>query len=140
MHPNDGRVVSNFIVQALRGQDLTVYGEGGQTRSFCFVADLVDGLVRLMGSADPVTGPVNLGNPVELTVRDLAERIIALTGSRSRIVSMPMPIDDPTRRKPDITRARELLGWQPSTDLEEGLVRTIDYFRASLQDSSLTPA
>ncbi|ROR29610.1 UDP-glucuronic acid decarboxylase family protein [Inmirania thermothiophila] len=129
MHPDDGRVVSNFIVQALRNKDITVYGDGGQTRSFCYVDDLVDGLVRLMEETpDDFTGPVNLGNPQELTIRELAERIIELTGSRSRIVHRPLPADDPRQRRPDIRLAREALGWQPTTPVEEGLQATIQYF------------
>ena len=131
MHPDDGRVVSNFIVQALRGEPLTIYGDGTQTRSFCYVDDLVDGLVRMMGSED-FTGPVNLGNPQEFTVRELAEKVIALVGSRSSIVFRPLPSDDPTRRRPDITLARTRLGWSPTVPLEEGLARTIAYFRRKL--------
>ena len=129
MHPNDGRVVSNFIMQALRGEPITIYGDGSQTRSFCYADDLVDGLIRLMASADDITGPVNLGNPVEFTIRQLAEKVIALTGSDSELVQHPLPTDDPLQRQPDISRARELLGWSPVTTLEEGLVRTIEYFR-----------
>ncbi len=129
MLPNDGRVVSNFIVQALRGEDITLYGDGSQTRSFCYVDDLIEGLVRLMATPAETTGPINLGNPHEITVRELAERIIAATGSRSALVFHPLPADDPTRRRPDITRARSELGWEPKTALEEGLARTIAYFR-----------
>jgi UDP-glucuronate decarboxylase len=125
MHPNDGRVVSNFIVQALRGQPITIFGEGTQTRSFCYVSDLIDGLIRLMHSADAVTGPVNLGNPVEMTMLQLAQRVIELTGSASRLVFKPLPNDDPRQRCPDITLAREQLGWQPTVDLDEGLRLTI---------------
>ncbi len=132
MHPNDGRVVSNFIVQALQGKDITVYGDGTQTRSFCYVDDLVDGLVRLMNAPDEVTGPVNLGNPEEWTIRDLAETIRDLTGSRANIVYKPMPQDDPRQRKPDITQAERLLNWKPSTGVQEGLQRTIAYFRMVL--------
>jgi dTDP-glucose 4,6-dehydratase len=128
MRPNDGRVVSNFIVQALRGQPLTLYGDGSQTRSFCFVSDLIDGIYRLFQSDR--SDPVNIGNPGEFTVRQLAERIIELTGSTSEIVSHPLPEDDPKVRKPDITRARERLGWEPKVQLEEGLRRTIEFFRA----------
>jgi UDP-glucuronate decarboxylase len=131
MAERDGRVVSNFIVQALRGEDITLYGDGSQTRSFCYVDDLVDGLVRMMGTAK-LTGPVNLGNPVENTIRQFAERIIALTGSRSRIVQKPLPQDDPRQRQPDITRARQHLGWEPRVDLDAGLARTIAYFRERL--------
>jgi UDP-glucuronate decarboxylase len=128
MHPNDGRVVSNFVVQALRGHDITIYGDGSQTRSFCYVDDLVGGLVGLMGTADDITGPVNLGNPGEFTIRELAETVIALTGSRSRIVHMPLPADDPRQRCPDISKANELLSWRPTVALREGLKMTIAYF------------
>jgi len=133
MHPNDGRVVSNFVVQALRGEPLTVYGDGSQTRSFCYVDDLIDGLVRLMDSPAEVTGPVNLGNPGEFTILELAELVKELTGSRSGIVFRPLPEDDPVRRCPDITRARALLGWEPKTPLREGLEKTIAWFRQVLQ-------
>ncbi len=133
MHPSDGRVVSNFIMQALKGQPITVYGEGSQTRSFCFVDDLVQGLMRLMDSPDAVTGPVNLGNPGEFTILELAERVIAMTGSRSRIVHMPLPEDDPKQRRPDISRAFDLLGWEPKIRLEDGLKRTVAYFDALLR-------
>jgi UDP-glucuronate decarboxylase len=132
MHPNDGRVVSNFIVQALGDRDITVYGEGTQTRAFCYVDDLVDGLVRLMASPEEVTGPINLGNPGEFTIRELAETIIELTGSSSRIVHMPLPIDDPKQRRPEISNARELLGWTPTVALRDGLLRTIEYFAREL--------
>jgi UDP-glucuronate decarboxylase len=132
MHPADGRVVSNFIVQALRGQPITVYGKGQQTRSFCYVDDLVDGLLRLMDTPDPFTGPVNLGNPGEFTILELAEAVIRLTGSRATIVFEPAPADDPMQRKPDISLAGEVLGWQPRVALEEGLGRTIEYFRRLL--------
>jgi len=132
MHPNDGRVVSNFIVQALADRDITVYGEGTQTRAFCYVDDLVDGLVRLMASPEEVTGPINLGNPGEFTIRELAETIIELTGSSSRIVHMPLPIDDPKQRRPEISNARELLGWTPTVALRDGLLRTIEYFAREL--------
>jgi UDP-glucuronate decarboxylase len=132
MHPNDGRVVSNFIVQALLGQDITIYGEGNQTRAFCYVDDLIEGFLRMMATGDAVVGPINLGNPVEISVRELAERVIALTGARSRLVHRPLPIDDPTQRCPDIGKARALLGWQPEVDLQDGLQRTIDYFEALL--------
>jgi UDP-glucuronate decarboxylase len=131
MAENDGRVVSNFIVQALRGQELTLYGSGEQTRSFCYVDDLVDGLVRLMNSDDR-HDPVNLGNPVEFTIRELAEQVIELVGGETRMTFRPLPQDDPTRRQPDITRAREWLGWEPRTQLAEGLVRTVAYFRHRL--------
>jgi UDP-glucuronate decarboxylase len=129
MHPNDGRVISNFIVQALLGRDITVYGDGRQTRSFCFVDDLIDGLFRLMNSPDDFTGPVNIGNPGEYTILELADKIITLTGAKSTIVYKPLPQDDPLQRKPDIALAREKLGWNPVTDLENGLQRTIDYFK-----------
>nr|WP_204259780.1 UDP-glucuronic acid decarboxylase family protein [Lichenicola cladoniae] len=128
MHPDDGRVVSNFITQALRGEDITLYGDGGQTRAFCYVSDLIEGFVRMMDSDDDITGPINLGNPHEIPVRELAERVLALTGSRSRIVYLPLPQDDPTQRCPDITRARNLLGWEPQVGLDDGLRRSIDYF------------
>jgi UDP-glucuronate decarboxylase len=132
MQVGDGRVVSNLIVQALRGEPLTIHGDGSQTRSFCYVDDLVEGLLRLMSSPTRITGPINLGNPCEITVLELAERILALTGSRSPLVKRPMPVDDPTRRCPDITQARTLLDWKPEVDLEEGLKRTIAWFEASL--------
>lgn len=132
MHPNDGRVVSNFVVQALKGQDITIYGDGNQTRSFCYIDDLVDGLIRLMDSGDSLTGPVNLGNPREITIRDLTTKIIDFTGSHSKLVFLPLPQNDPTRRQPAIDLARTELGWQPSIELEEGLVKTIAYFRGVL--------
>jgi UDP-glucuronate decarboxylase len=132
MHPNDGRVVSNFIVQALRGEDLTIYGEGTQTRSFCYVDDLVDGLLRMMDAPPGATGPINLGNPVEFTMLQLAEEVLRQTGSRSRLVRKPLPQDDPKQRQPDITRARATLGWQPGIALADGLQRTIAYFRTLL--------
>lgn len=128
MHPNDGRVVSNFIVQALRNEPITVFGNGMQTRSFCYVDDLIDGLVRLMGAPAELTGPINLGNPGEFQVRELAEMVIEMTGSQSAIVFEPLPIDDPTQRKPDISRARQELGWEPKVALREGLEKTIAYF------------
>lgn len=132
MHPNDGRVVSNFIVQALSGQPITLYGEGLQTRSFCYVDDLIDGALRLMETADEITGPVNVGNPVEITIRELAEMVLQLTGSRSPLVFRPLPHDDPMQRCPDITLARALLGWEPRVQLEQGLSRTIEYFNKLL--------
>lgn len=132
MHPNDGRVVSNFIVQALRGQDITIFGDGEQTRSFCYVSDLIDGMHRMMQSSDDIIGPINLGNPVECTVRALAESIIALTGSRSKLVTRPLPADDPRQRQPDITTARDVLGWEPTVAMREGLIHTIAYFDALL--------
>jgi UDP-glucuronate decarboxylase len=133
MHPNDGRVVSNFILQALKGEPITVYGKGEQTRSFCFVDDLVDGLIGLMQTPEEVIGPMNLGNPRESTILELAETIIRLTGSRSRIEFKPLPMNDPRRRRPDITLARTIMGWEPRVPLEEGLSRTIDYFRGLIE-------
>lgn len=130
MHPNDGRVVSNFIVQSLQGQQITLYGDGSQTRSFCYVDDLIEGLVRLMNSPDDVTGPINIGNPNEITVKQLAERVIDLTGQGPDITFEPLPSDDPTRRCPDITKASTILGWEPKTDLDTGLTATIEYFRS----------
>jgi len=132
MHPNDGRVVSNFIVQALRNEPITIYGSGEQTRSFCYVDDLIDGLVRLMDSADEITGPVNLGNPTEFTIGELATEVIRLTGSKSSMIYKTLPADDPRQRQPDIERAGTVLGWAPRIDLAEGLARTIGYFRQSL--------
>ncbi|VVT27484.1 UDP-glucuronic acid decarboxylase family protein [Rhizobium sp. EC-SD404] len=129
MHPADGRVVSNFIIQALRGAPITLYGDGSQTRSFCYVDDLIDGLVRLMNTDETVTGPINIGNPREMTIRELAERAVAMSGSASTIEYKPLPTDDPKQRQPDITRARTTLGWEPKVTLEEGMQRTIDYFR-----------
>ena len=134
MHPNDGRVVSNFIVQALKNKPITLFGDGNQTRSFCYVDDLVDGLVRLMDSEDELTGPVNLGNPNEFTIRQLAEKVVALTGSRSKIETRPLPADDPRQRQPDISVARSALKWAPKTQLEEGLKKTIAYFDATLAE------
>jgi UDP-glucuronate decarboxylase len=128
MHPNDGRVVSNFVTQALRGHDITIYGDGLQSRSFCYVDDLIDGLVRLMRSSAEITGPLNLGNPSEITMRELAEMVIELTGSRSKIAHRPLPQDDPRQRRPDISRASALMGWVPQTSLRQGLTRTIAYF------------
>ncbi len=130
MHPNDGRVVSNFIVQALRGEDITLYGDGTQTRSFCYVDDLIDGMIRFMDSADDVIGPINIGNPVEFTMRELADAVIELTGTGSKIVNRPLPSDDPRQRQPDITQAKTKLGWEPQVQLRQGLMRTIDYFRS----------
>src|SRR5579864_7189501 len=134
MHPNDGRVVSNFVVQALKGEPITIYGEGTQTRAFCYVDDLIEGFIRLMAAPDDVTGPINLGNPVETTVRELAQKIIALTGSSSKIVHKPLPVDDPVQRCPDISRARDLLDWEPHVPLDTGLERTIAYFDRLLSD------
>jgi UDP-glucuronate decarboxylase len=128
MHPNDGRVVSNFIVQALRDKDITVYGDGEQTRSFCYVDDLVDGLLRLMESPDAVIGPINLGNPGEFTIRQLAELVVEITGSSSKIVHRPLPADDPKQRRPDISKAHEVLDWRPTVPLRDGLTRTVEYF------------
>lgn len=129
MHPNDGRVVSNFIIQALKGEDITVYGDGSQTRSFCYVDDLTDGLIKLMNSPDDFTGPVNLGNPVEFSILELAEIIIKMTASKSKIVFKPLPNDDPKQRQPDIALAKEKLNWHPQVDLNKGLMKTIDYFK-----------
>jgi len=132
MHPNDGRVVSNFIVQALANRDITVFGDGTQTRSFCYVDDLLEGMIRMMNGPDDFTGPVNLGNPSEFSILELAEMIIKLTGSKSKIIFEVLPQDDPMQRQPDITLAKERLGWEPKLDLEEGLKRTIEYFRGIL--------
>ncbi len=137
MHPNDGRVVSNFIVQALLGRDITVYGDGQQTRSFCYVDDLVDGLMRLMASKDEVIGPINIGNPEEFSILQLATRVIELTGARSRVVHRPMPEDDPRQRRPDISKAHALLGWAPRVRLDQGLKRTIGYFEELLSDQAV---
>ena len=134
MHPNDGRVVSNFILQALQNRDITIYGDGSQTRSFCYRDDLIDAMIRMMNTPDDVTGPVNIGNPGEFTIRQLAEQIIELTGSRSRIICEPLPADDPKQRRPDIGKARELLHWEPTTPLREGLTRTIEYFDRLLKE------
>jgi UDP-glucuronate decarboxylase len=128
MHPNDGRVVSNFIVQALRGEDISVYGDGSQTRAFCYVDDLIEGWLRLMATDDAVTGPINIGNPMEIPVRELAERVIKQIGARSKIIYKPLPVDDPLQRCPDITEARRVLGWEPRVALEQGLEKTIAYF------------
>jgi UDP-glucuronate decarboxylase len=130
MHPNDGRVVSNFIVQALRGEPITLYGDGAQTRSFCYVDDLVDALLRFMQTPGGDTGPLNVGNPKEFTIRELAERVLELTGSNSEIVHRPLPPDDPVQRQPDISAARKLLDWEPATPLEAGLQKTVEYFRS----------
>jgi UDP-glucuronate decarboxylase len=132
MHPDDGRVVSNFIVQALEGTPVTIYGDGSQTRSFCYVSDLIDGLVALMQAGDDVTGPINLGNPREMTIRELAEQVIKLTGSKSALVEKSLPGDDPTQRCPDISRAKTQLGWAPTVALEDGLEKTIGYFKDTL--------
>ena len=132
MHPDDGRVVSNFIVQALRGKPLTIYGDGSQTRSFCYVSDLIEGLVRLMDASKEITGPVNLGNPREMTIRELAEQVIQMTGAKSKLEQKPLPGDDPTQRCPDIGLAKKQLGWEPAVALEEGLEKTIQYFKETL--------
>ncbi|MCF2523890.1 UDP-glucuronic acid decarboxylase family protein [Bradyrhizobium sp. G127] len=140
MHPNDGRVVSNFIVQALRGEEISIYGDGSQSRAFCYVDDMIDGFVRMMDTPDSVTGPVNLGNPSEFTIRELAERVIDLTGSSSKISYKPLPHDDPRQRCPDISKARELLNWQPVTSLNEGLLKTINYFENQLSGLVESPS
>jgi UDP-glucuronate decarboxylase len=138
MHPNDGRVVSNFIVQALKNEDITIFGNGTQTRSFCYVDDLIDGLIKLMNSSDDFTGPVNLGNPTESTISYLANKIIELTGSRSRIVYSPLPDDDPCKRQPNLELAKNVLNWHPGTSLDEGLKKTIAYFRTFLAEPPLS--
>jgi UDP-glucuronate decarboxylase len=140
MHPNDGRVVSNFIIQALQNQDITVYGDGSQTRSFCYVDDLVDGLIRMMETPREVTGPVNLGNPSEFTIRQLAELVISLTGSSSKIVARPLPQDDPRQRRPDISKAHDLLHWKPTVSLQEGLLATVNYFEHVLSVHQSAPS
>jgi UDP-glucuronate decarboxylase len=132
MHPDDGRVVSNFIVQALKGDDITIYGDGRQTRSFCYVDDLIEAMIRAMNTADDVTGPINLGNPREFTILELANQVIELTGSRSKLIFKPLPADDPRQRQPDITLAKKLLGWAPRIELGEGLENTVRYFKAQL--------
>ena len=139
MHPADGRVVSNFIVQALNNEPITIYGDGSQTRSFCYVDDLIGGLIGLMETDPGITGPINIGNPNEFTIRELATKVIELTGSKSQIVENPLPSDDPRQRQPDITKAKDVLGWQPTVPLEHGLKRTIDYFRELLADKLATP-
>jgi UDP-glucuronate decarboxylase len=133
MHPDDGRVVSNFIVQALRGKDITVFGDGSHTRSFQYISDLINGLTKLMATPDDFTGPVNIGNPVEVSVGDLAEKIIKMTGSKSKIIHLPLPTDDPKQRRPDITLAKSALSWQPVIGLDEGLGKTIEYFRSTIK-------
>lgn len=137
MHPNDGRVVSNFVVQALRGENITIYGEGQQTRSFCYVDDLIEGFVRLMNAPEDLTGPVNLGNPNEFTIRELAERVIELTGSSSTLIFKPLPEDDPKQRQPDISLAKDRLKWSPTIELDEGLTKTISYFDELLKIADL---
>jgi UDP-glucuronate decarboxylase len=129
MHPRDGRVVSNFIVQALKNEDITIYGDGAQTRSFCYVDDLLDGMVKLMNTGDDFIGPVNVGNPGEFTILELAEKVLKLTGSSSKLIFLPLPEDDPMQRQPDITLAKKVLGWQPRVQLDEGLDKTIAYFK-----------
>jgi UDP-glucuronate decarboxylase len=138
MHPNDGRVVSNFIVQALQGRDITIYGDGSQTRSFCYVDDLIEGMLRMMSTTADVTGPINIGNPGEFTIRELAELVIELTASGSKLTFEPLPSDDPKQRKPDISRAMAILGWNPKTPLRDGLVKTITYFDKLLSDGALS--
>jgi UDP-glucuronate decarboxylase len=137
MHPNDGRVVSNFIVQALLGHNITIYGDGSQTRSFCYVDDLIDGLVSFMATSNELTGPVNIGNPDEFSILELASSVVSLTGSSSRIVHKPLPQDDPRQRRPDISKAKQSLSWTPRTKLKEGLVQTIAYFERLLSDQNL---
>ena len=132
MHPNDGRVVSNFIMQALRGDPITLFGDGSQTRSFCYVDDLIDGFIGLMATGDDVTGPINLGNPNEFTIRELAEKVIKLTHSKSELVCAPLPSDDPLQRQPNIDQAKSRLNWEPQIQLEEGLGKTIEYFESLL--------
>lgn len=132
MHPNDGRVVSNFIVQALNGKDITIYGDGSQTRSFQYVDDLVNGVIKLMETPDSITWPINIGNPDEFSIKELADKVIEITGSKSKITFEPLPADDPTQRKPDISKAKEILKWEPKIKLEEGLVKTIEYFKKTL--------
>jgi UDP-glucuronate decarboxylase len=140
MHPNDGRVVSNFIVQALLGKDITIYGDGSQTRSFCYVDDLIDGLIRLMAASDETVGPINLGNPQEFSIRELAMAVIDLTGARSNIAHRPRPEDDPRQRQPDIAKAQKALGWAPKTPLKEGLRKTIEYFEQLLREPGVRGA
>ncbi|WP_232366805.1 NAD-dependent epimerase/dehydratase family protein [Alteripontixanthobacter muriae] len=135
MHPEDGRVVSNFIVQALQGEEITIYGDGSQTRSFCYVDDLIEGLIRLMDTPDEVTGPINIGNPHEFTILDLAEKVVRATGNRSKLSFHPLPSDDPTQRCPDIALARKVLNWEPQIQLEQGLEKTIRYFAALIADA-----
>jgi UDP-glucuronate decarboxylase len=133
MHPNDGRVVSNFIVQALKNENITIYGDGSQSRSFCYVDDLIEGMIRLMNSREEFTGPVNIGNPNEFTMLELAAKVIQLTGSTSTIIHLPLPPDDPAQRQPDISLATKELGWKPSVMLDEGLAKTIDYFKTIIK-------
>jgi UDP-glucuronate decarboxylase len=138
MHPGDGRVVSNFIVQALQGRNITIYGDGSQTRSFCYVDDLIDGFVRMMEAPPTVAGPINLGNPGEFTILELASLVVQLVNSRSKIVHLPLPTDDPRQRRPDIAKAQDLLGWSPQVPLLPGLERTIDYFERVLSSEQVT--
>jgi UDP-glucuronate decarboxylase len=140
MHPNDGRVVSNFIVQALRDEDITIYGDGAQTRSFCYVDDLIGAMIAMMESADDITGPINIGNPGEFTIRQLAEKVLKMTGSRSKLIFQPLPMDDPRQRQPDIALAQKVLNWSPSVALTEGLERTIHYFRSQLERGQVEAA
>jgi len=137
MHPRDGRVVSNFIMQALLGREITIYGDGSQTRSFCYVDDLIDGLIQLMRTSDDVTGPINIGNPVEFSMLELAQQVLDLTGSKSHVVHKPLPQDDPKQRQPDISKAQQLLSWKPRTPLKEGLKKTIGYFEALLREPGI---
>jgi UDP-glucuronate decarboxylase len=137
MHPRDGRVVSNFIIQALLGREITIYGDGSQTRSFCYVDDLIDGLIQLMQTSDDVTGPINIGNPVEFSMLELAQQVLDLTGSKSHVVHKPLPQDDPKQRQPDISKAQQLLSWKPRTPLKEGLKKTIGYFEALLREPGI---
>ncbi|MBU0824130.1 MAG: SDR family oxidoreductase [Alphaproteobacteria bacterium] len=134
MHPEDGRVVSNFIMQALTGQPITIYGDGNQTRSFCYVDDLIDGMMKLMQSPDEITGPINIGNPGEFTIRQLAEKIVEMVGNEAKLVFRDLPVNDPMQRRPDIGKARSILGWQPTVELEQGLVKTIRYFRTLVRE------
>ena len=136
MHPNDGRVVSNFLVQALRGQDITLYGDGSQTRSFCYVDDLIEGMMRLMRT-EGITGPVNIGNPHEFTILELAQKVVALTESTSKVILKPLPANDPKQRQPDISLAQKALGWNPTVELDEGLRRTMEYFKNEVLESDL---
>ena len=137
MLPHDGRVVSNFVMQALTGKDITIYGEGNQTRSFCYVDDLIEAMIRVMATPDDFTGPINIGNPTEFTIRQLAEEVISLTGSKSRLIFKPLPVDDPKQRQPDISLAKKTIDWSPSVELKSGLEKTISYFRAQLQSGAI---
>jgi len=137
MHPNDGRVVSNFIIQAIQNKPITIYGDGSQTRSFCYVDDMLDGLIKLMNTNDEIIGPINLGNPSEFKIIELAELIIDLTSSRSQIIHLPLPEDDPIRRQPDITKAKSILEWHPKISLKDGLIKTIEYFERLMIEGNL---